>query len=738
MTMVIAASMVAVAIGCSTQRGAVQSSESSVEAGADTNENQVEEQTLDYPETRRQERVIEKFGHRVPDPYRWLEDGEDAEVREWMEKQDELTRTYLEDLSERETLKSRFEELFYVEEISAPKPRGEFLFYKRRAPQQEKDVFYWRRRGSEEEHVLLDPNEMGGEETNVSVDRVFPSRDGTYVAYKVRENNADASTLHVMETVSGDRREVDTIPNTKYAQPSWRPDNEGFYYTYLPKGPDISVDQRPGYAEIRYHELGRSYEQDPVVRPKTGDPTTFQYVRVSADGEWLIHDIHHGWNSTDVYLKRRGAEKAEWQTLTEGTEASYQVDVWEGEVVIQTDKRASNRRVMRLPVDAIDEAELSEERETDVWKTVVPERDGAVLEETRIIGGHLVLNYLDRATSRVRIHEMDGSHVRDLELPELGTVSSVQGEPDRSDIFYEYQSFTRPPQAWRSSVSEPQRELWGEIEVPAELDDITVEQVTYRSKDGTEITMFVVHKKGLERTGDHPAMLTGYGGFNISIKPSFRRSLLPWLEAGGVFAVPNLRGGGAYGESWHEAGMRANKQNVFDDFIAAAEYLVDEGYTRSERLAIRGGSNGGLLVGAAMTQRPDLFGAVVCAVPLLDMLRYHLVGSGRTWMEEYGDPDKQKAFEYLLEYSPYHNVEAGTDYPPLLLMSADSDDRVAPMHARKFAAAVQHADSGGEPTLLRVEREAGHTGADMVKKWIERETAVWSFVAEQAGVSFSE
>jgi prolyl oligopeptidase len=729
--------MVAAAVACTHPSGATDTAEpSATSSEVDSSPQSQEDETLAYPNTRRQDVVIEKFGHTVPDPYRWLEDGEDEQVRSWMRKQDDVARSYLQDLPTRSYLESRFKELFYVEEMSAPKPRGEFLFYERRAPQQEKDVFYWTRRGSDEEHVLLDPNEMGGEETNVSVDQVYPSRDGKYVAYKVRENNADASTLHVMETTSGQRREVDTIPNTKYAFPSWTPDNDGFYYTYLPKGPDISTDQRPGYAEVRYHKLGRDYDADPVIRPKTGDPTTFQYVYVSEDGEWLVHMIQYGWNSADVYLKKRGVADAQWLTLTEGTEASYQVNVWDGSLIIQTDREASNRRVMRLSTDVL--AETPDEAPPfDKWKTLVPEREEAVLEQTRIIGGHLVLNYLEKATSRVRIHDFDGSHVRDLSLPELGTVSSVHGEPESRTIYYEYQSFTRPPQAWETTVDEPTRKLWGEVEVPADLDDISVNQATYTSKDGTEVTMFIVHKKGLDKDGAQPAMLWGYGGFNVSITPGFRRSILPWLEAGGVFAVPNLRGGGAYGESWHEAGMRENKQNVFDDFVAAAEYLVDEGYTSSDRLAIRGGSNGGLLVGAAMTQRPDLFSAVICSVPLLDMLRYHLVGSGRTWMEEYGNPDEESAFNYLLEYSPYHNVESDVDYPPLLLLSADSDDRVAPMHARKFAAAVQHANPDGEPALLRVEQNAGHTGADMVKKWVQEAASSWAFVAEETGVEFA-
>jgi prolyl oligopeptidase len=337
----------------------------------------------------------------------------------------------------------------------------------------------------------------------------------------------------------------------------------------------------------------------------------------------------------------------------------------------------------------------------------VPESE-AVLEYEQVIGGHLVLTYLDKAANRMEVRTLEGEKLRDVELPGLGASVGMAGDPEYDEAFYSFQSFTQPRQIYKTSIEEGGSELWASVEVPVDPSPYEVDQVTYESKDGTEVTMFLVHREDIELDGNNPTLLYGYGGFNVSMRPYFRASIYPWLDAGGVYAVPNLRGGGEYGEAWHEAGMLENKQNVFDDFIAAAEFLIDEGYTRPEKLGIYGGSNGGLLVGAVMTQRPELFGAVVCAVPLLDMLRYHLYGSGKTWMLEYGDPDNPEHFDWL-----------------------DFDDRVDPFHARKFVAAVQHATTSGEPVLLRIEQNAGHGGGNMVKKTVSEQADLYAFLFDE-------
>jgi prolyl oligopeptidase len=369
------------------------------------------------------------------------------------------------------------------------------------------------------------------------------------------------------------------------------------------------------------------------------------------------------------------------------------------------------------------------------WKELVAEDDERVLDEIQIRGGHLIFSYLENAHSAMDVRKLDGTFVRKVELPTIGASFGMKGDPDRDEAYYSFMSFTTPRQIYKTSIKTGKTELWQEANVPIDASPYKVDQVWYESKDGTKVSMFLVHRKDIEMDGSTPFLLYGYGGFNVNMRPYFRSSIYPWLEAGGAYAVPNLRGGGEYGEEWHRDGMLENKQNVFDDFIAAAEHLISEGYTTSDRLAIAGGSNGGLLVGAAMTQRPDLFEAVICSVPLLDMVRYHKFGSGKTWMPEYGNPDKAEDFAYLHKYSPYHHVEKNTDYPAMLMLSADSDDRVDPMHARKFTAQVQYASSSAQPAIMRIEQNAGHGGGDMVKKYVEKYADQYAFLMQQLEVS---
>jgi prolyl oligopeptidase len=698
----------------------------SKKAEADDEEAAVEtpdgdEPALDYPETKRQEIVEEIHGQTVEDPYRWLEAEDEDAVQDWMNQQNDIARSYLSDLERHDPLEERFRELYYVETMSEPTRKGEFVFYSRKPADQEKAIYYWRKLESEDETVLLDPNKMS-DDGSIAVKGIFPSHDGTTVAYKLSENNADASTLYVMDTVSGKKSEVDTIPNAKYAYPSWNPEGDGFYYTYLPKPKGVSVDERPGYSQVRFHELGTDPAKDEVIRPKTGDPKTFQGVWMSRNGNWLVHYISHGWDRDDVFYKNASREDGEWKELAVGTEHTYSVTMWDDQFYIKTDRDAPKKTLYKVAA--------AKAHDVDQWEVIVPE-DEAVLEYVQVIGGHLVLTYLEKAANQMSVYTLEGKKVREVELPGLGASVGMSGDPRYDEAFYSFQSFTQPRQIYQTSIEEGGSELWASVEVPVDPSPYEVDQVTYESKDGTEVTMFLVHRKDIELDGDNPTLLYGYGGFNISMRPYFRASIYPWLEAGGVYAVPNLRGGGEYGEEWHEAGMLENKQNVFDDFIAAAEFLIAEGYTTPARLGIYGGSNGGLLVGAVMTQRPELYGAVVCAVPLLDMLRYHLFGSGKTWMLEYGDPDNPEHFRWLAEYSPYHHVEDDTDYPALLMLSADSDDRVDPMHARKFVAAVQHATNSGEPVLLRVEQNAGHGGGNMVKKTVSEQADLYAFLFDE-------
>jgi len=681
---------------------------------------------FDYPSTRRQEIAETIHGQKVRDPYRWLEPNDGDEVQAWMDRQHAFTREYLDGLESREALASRYEELFYITSTSTPIRRDDRIFYSRQVPTNEKEIYYWRPLDGEgEETKLLDPNEMGGE-TNIAVGAFSPSPEGRRVAYTLKENNADAATLYVRNVATGEDREVDVIEGAKWANPSWTSGGEGFYYAKFPTDPSIPEPKRPGRADVRYHELGTDPAEDEVVRGPTGDPRTFQGAEVSRDGRWLVATVSHGWDRSDVYYRDREADEEAWRTLVEGRDHVYGVTAWRDDFYIRTDEGASNFRLYRVDAEA---------PSRDNWTEIVAEDEEAVLKRVQIVGGHLVISYLRDAHSQLKIYRPDGTFVREVELPGTGTTYGISGEPDRDEAFFTYQSFTTPQRVYRTSISSGGTELWSRDEIPVETSDINVEQVRYESKDGTEVSMFIVHKGRLERDGTTPFLLYGYGGFDVSLTPRFREGVIPWLEAGGGFAVPNLRGGGEYGDDWHKAGMLENKQNVFDDFIAAAEYLIEDGYTSSDRLGIEGRSNGGLLVSAVTTQRPELFRAVVCGVPLTDMVRYHEFGPANVWVHEYGDPGKAEQFEFLYEYSPYHNVEQGVAYPAFLTLSSARDDRVHPMHARKFAAALQWATSSDHPVLFRVEREAGHSGAARVRNRVEKETDRFAFLMYELGPS---
>ncbi|ATB31871.1 prolyl oligopeptidase family serine peptidase [Melittangium boletus] len=671
---------------------------------------------MNYPPTRSEAVVDTLHGVEVADPYRWLEDERSPEVQAWMKAQDAFTREHLERLPGREALRRRFTELFYVESQSAPAVRGERYFYVRTHKDKEKAVLYWREGEAGEERVLLDPNTWSADGT-VSLGVWSPSWDGRKLAFSRRPNAADEAILHVLDVDTGVWSELDVIEGAKYASPSWMPDSQSFYYAWLPSEPSIPVAERPGYTELRLHRLGTPPSEDAVVHPRTGDPRTFLNGGVSREGTYLFVYVTRGWSENDIWWKRVG--ETDFRLLVKGRGAKYSVDVWRDTFYVLTDEGAPRQRVFKVD---------PRKPERAAWTELVAEDAEASLQGVNIVGGHLALEYLRDATTRIRLVTLEGQPVRDVALPGVGAASNLYGLEDRDDAWFVFSSFVTPPQVYKTSVSTGRVDVWARVQLPIHPERYTVRQVFCDSKDGTRVPLFLVHREDLKRDGERPVLLYGYGGFNVSLLPSFRSSIYPWLDAGGVYVVANLRGGGEYGKDWHEAGRLHQKQNVFDDFHAAAEYLVREGYTRPSRLAISGGSNGGLLVGAAMTQRPELYGAVVCQVPLLDMVRYHLFGSGKTWIPEYGTADDPADFPVLHAYSPYHQVKQGTAYPALLMMAADHDDRVDPLHARKFVAALRKAGPEA-PALLRIEANAGHGGADQVAKAIESNVDSYSFLA---------
>lgn len=685
------------------------------------------------PSTRRDDVVDVVHGVPVPDPYRWLEPDDDPAVVAWADAQDAYARATLTAQPDRAALREALRAKLDVDALSVPIVRGQRLFYAQRTAGTEQPVWVVRNGEQGPERVLLDPRVLDPQ-GRTSIGRVVPSPDGRRVAYTLSRDGEDAATMYVRDVDTG-RDRPDRIPGARYATPSWSADGRSFLYTALPDDPSIPPPERSRYATVRQHVLGTPVADDRVLYGPLGDTATFVGARVVDQGRTWVLRVQHGWSATDLYLRpaedpagrlaERPAEHAAdapglWRPLMVGHDALASVDVVDGRAFVHTNAGAPRFRVIEIDPARPDPSH---------WREVVPQQPD-LLESAHVAGGRLLLQYLRRASSTLEIRELSGGRATQIPLPGPASVDGLSVHPRHDAVYLRHSAMHRAPQVARLSMATGQLSAWETIDVPVDP-HLTLQQVDVRSRDGTPVSMFVLHRDDLRRDGTAPTLLTGYGGFGISLRPGFSAIAALWAERGGVWAMPNLRGGGEYGESWHEAGRRAHKQNTFDDFIAAAQYLQAEGYTRKEHLAIRGGSNGGLLVGAVSIQRPDLFGAVVCAVPLLDMIRFHRFGSGPTWVDEYGSPEDPEQFRWLWAYSPLHRIREGHDYPPLLMLSADHDDRVHPMHARKYVAAMQHASSA--PALLRVERGAGHGGSPRLSDRIEAELDVLTFLLTYVG-----
>jgi prolyl oligopeptidase len=666
--------------------------------------------------------VIETLhGEQIADPYRWLEDGESEETRAWTAAQNALTAEYLGRVPARSAIHGRLEELLRIGALGSPMPAHGRYFYQKRDGGQDQPVLYCRTGVNGEDRVVIDPNTLSADATT-ALDWYFPSDDGQLVAFGLSENGSEESVLQVLDTETGTVF-PDRIPDTRAADLAWLPDASGFYYTRYPMAGSVPEGEEQYHRAVYFHRLGA----DPATDALIFQPEHKEYwpgVDISPDGRWLLIGVARTFDQTDLYLQDRIAG-GPLVPVAKDLAASFEGQIAGDHLYIRTNLGASTYRLYRADVQ-----DPARER----WREIVPPRTDAVLDGFMLLRGHVALSYLERASSRLRLADREGRVLSEIELPAIGSVFGWGGEWDGDELFFGFSSFTVPPSIYRLDLRENVRELWQRVESGIDPDAYTVEQVTYPSKDGTPVTMFLVHRRDFARTGDGPAYLTGYGGFNISMTPAFSRSMLLWLERGGLVAIPNLRGGGEYGEGWHQAGMLGNKQNTFDDFIAAAEWLIRERYTSPGRLAVAGGSNGGLLMGAVLTQRPDLFRAVVVQVPLLDMLRYHRFLIARLWIPEYGAPETPEEFAWLRAYSPYHHVKDGTAYPAVLLATAESDTRVDPLHARKMAARLQAGTASEFPILLRIEPKAGHGAGKPVSKVLEELTDTWSFVFGELGV----
>jgi prolyl oligopeptidase len=675
----------------------------------------------DYPPTLTVDAVDLLHGEVIPDPYRWLEDGESSETRAWTEQQNAQTEAYLARVPGRQRIRLRLQELLAIGALSVPTPaRGRYI-YQRRDGSQNQPVLYVRDGVDGEDRVAIDLNALDPAGTT-ALDWHYPDDQGQLLAYGLSENGSEQSVLQVLD-LSTDRTLPDRIPRTRAADLAWLPDATGFYYTRYPAPGEVPAGEEHYHRAVYFHRLGTDPAADPLIY-QPAEKEHWPGVSVSPDGRWLLIAVARTFDQTDLYLQDRIAQTS-LVTVARDLPASFDGEIAHGRLFLRTNLDAPTYRLYVVDPERPDRG---------TWRELVPPRSDAVLDGMKVAGNRLVLTYLERASSRLRLADLDGRLPQEVALPTLGSLFGVGAEWDGREVFYGFSSYTVPPSIYRIDLETGLHSLWRRVDADIDPERFEVVQSSFASRDGTPVTMFLVHRTGLVRDGQHPTYLTGYGGFNISMSPAFSRSLLLWLEHGGVVAVPNLRGGGEYGESWHQGGMLANKQNSFDDFIAAAEWLVREGYTAPERLAAAGGSNGGLLMGAVLTQRPELFRAIVIQVPLLDMLRYHRFLIARLWIPEYGSADDPEQFAWLRAYSPYHHVRPGVPYPAVLLATAESDTRVDPMHARKMTARLQASTTSSRPILLRLESRAGHGAGKPLSKVLDELSDTWTFVFSELGV----
>ena len=664
------------------------------------------------PPTDVREVVDTLHGVDLSDPYRWLEDQEGPETRAWIDAQNAYTDGVLGGLPGRDELRARAAAVLERDAAGLPNERGSRYFFSHRRADQDLAVLYWRDGIDGGDQVLIDPHPMSPDHTT-SVELRDLSDDGTVAVYAVREGGVDEVVIRVRNVDTGEDL-PDVLPPARYGSVLLAADGSGLYYEQYG-----NVTPR-----VMFHAFGSPASEDAQLFGEGYERYQIPSTAISDNGRWMaVHVIEGSSGPTAIHIKDLENDTPFVTAIADGVSESWGEFAGD-QFVIVTNLDAPNKRVV-----VADPANPG----VDEWREVIPERDGVVVEGARPLGGKLAVMYLQDVQPRVAIHEMDGKHVRDLAFDTVGSVGGGSGRWTSDEAFFTFQTFHVPRTIYRYDVATGEQSVWAEPETPVDPAAYAVTQRWFHSKDGTRVPMFVVAPPDVALDGANPTLLTGYGGFNNAMTPLFSALATTWLESGGVFALANIRGGSEFGEAWHEAGMLGDKQNVFDDFIAAAEHLIAEGYTSSEHLAIRGGSNGGLLVGAVSNQRPDLFGAVVCTYPLLDMVRYHQFLVASFWVPEYGSSDDAEQFEWLRAYSPYHNVIDGGDYPATLYLSGDGDTRVAPLHARKMAALMQAKNGSNNPVLLRYHTQAGHSGGQPVSQQIDETVDTISFLLWQVG-----
>ena len=677
--------------------------------------------SFEYPTTKKGDIVDTLFGLEVTDPFRWLEDDRSDETKDWVKRQNKLTFGYLDTLSNKSDIKERLSEVWNYEKISAPFHRGDYTYYYKNDGLQNQSVVYRKKEGDDEE-IFLNPNEFS-EDGTTSLGQVSFTKDGKIAAYSISEGGSDWRKVIIIDAETKEQIE-DTLMNIKFSGISWK-NSDGFFYSSYEKPEGSELSAKTDQHKLYYHKLGTSQKEDEVIYGGIPEQKR-RYVggNVTKDGKYLFITGAVSTSGNELLLKDLTDSDSEIVPLVEGYDQDASILTNNGEAFfIVTNLNAPNKRLVK--------ATLSEPQ-AEFWEDVIPESEN-VLSVSKG-ANYLFAKYMVDAISVVKQYDYEGNILREIELPGLGTASGFSGRDKDSTVYFSFTNYITPSTIYELDPETGLYEEYFSPKIDVNPDDYVSEQVFYTSKDGTKVPMIISHKKGLEKNGKLPTMLYGYGGFNISLTPSFSVSNFIWMEMGGVYAVPNLRGGGEYGKKWHKSGTKLNKQNVFDDFIAAADYLIENNYTNPDYLAISGRSNGGLLVGATMTQAPEKFAVALPGVGVLDMLRYHKFTAGAGWAYDYGTADdNEEMFNYLLGYSPVHNLEEGTNYPATLITTGDHDDRVVPAHSFKFAAHLQEAHEGANPVMIRIETNAGHGAGTPVSKQIEQQADIFAFTLSNFG-----
>ncbi|KAF3886630.1 S9 family peptidase [Tolypothrix bouteillei VB521301] len=681
--------------------------------------------TMSYPTTSKSNQVDDYHGTLVADPYRWLENPDSPEIKAWIEAQNKVTFGYLQQIPVREKIKQRLTKLWDYEKYSIPFKEGDRYFYFKNDGLQNQSVLYTLKTLEDKPKVLLDPNKLS-EDGTVALSGIAISEDSQLLAYGLSFSGSDWQEWKVKNIETGKDLD-DRIQWIKFSGVSWTHDGKGFFYSrYDEPNQKNKLEEVNYYQKLFYHKLGKPQSEDILIYDRPDRKEWGFNGDVTEDGRYLIISVWEGTNPKNlVFYKDLSNPNSDVVELINEFEASFSfIDNKDSLFYFQTDLNAPKGRAIAIDI---------KNPQQKNWQEIIPQAE-ETLQSISTINNQFVSSYLKDARSQIKIFEMTGSFVREIELPGIGSVGGFGGKRNDTETFYSFTSFTVPGTIYRYDMVSGKSKVFREPKVDFNPNEYETKQVFYNSKDGTRVPMFVTYKKGIKLDGNNPTYLYGYGGFSVSLTPSFSVSSLVWMEMGGVYAIPNLRGGGEYGEDWHQAGMKQKKQNVFDDFIAAAEWLVANGYTKPAKLAIGGGSNGGLLVGACITQRPDLFGAALPAVGVMDMLRFHKFTIGWAWIPEYGSPENPEEFKALYAYSPLHRLKAGTAYPATMITTAESDDRVVPAHSFKFAAALQAAHTGNAPVLIRIETKAGHGAGKPTAKRIEEAADAWAFLVRTLAV----